>query len=170
MPLPSLAFAYLHRIGIGDGVLPEGFGGIDGFGHAGHAVVLVVKLLRAIEARHIIHERDEFRIVLAVVDDRENAVMCDGAFLFDKVGAGDALDCLSREIDIEPKVVGDVHHQGSGPDPAQIVIDVVGFADPVAPDQIDGVIELGPVDHVQGGLLVRRVPVEDLRLNGRKSL
>jgi hypothetical protein len=39
-----------------------------------------------------------------------------------------------------------MHHQRPRPDTAEIRVQVVDFADPVAPDQIDRVIELGAID------------------------
>ena len=172
--LPGRAVAVLrvgvfHRIGIGDVILPERLVRIDIRGHAGHAIVLVDELLRPVEARDVIHERDELRIVLAVVDDREHAVMRDRAFLGDQVGARNAVDGAFGELEVQPQVVGDVHHQRAGPDAAEIGIDVVGLADAVAPDEVDRVVELGAVDHVHAGLLVRRIPVEDFRLHRRES-
>ena len=89
-------------------------------GHAGHAIVLVDELLRPVEASHVLHERHELRIVLAVIDDREHAVMRDRALLGDQVGARHAVDRALGQLEIEPVVVGDVHHQGAGLDAAEI--------------------------------------------------
>ena len=76
----------------------------------------------------------------------------------------------SASLKLSQIVVGDVHHQRARPDAAEIGIDVVRLADAIAPDQIDRVIELGAVGDAAAGLLVRRIPVEDLGLHRRKAL
>ena len=129
------------RIGIGDKILPERLARIDVRGHAGHAIVLVVKLLRAIEARNIVHEGDKLRIVLPIVDQREHAVMRDGALLCDQIGTRHAIDGLLGQLEVEPEIVGDVRYKGAGLDAAEIGIDVVDLADAIAPDQIDRIIQ-----------------------------
>jgi hypothetical protein len=108
-----LGVGVLHRIGIGDVVLPERLLGIDIRRNARHAIVLVDELLRLVEACDVIHERNELRIVLVVVDDPEHAVMRDRALFGDQIGAGDALYRPLRQFEVEPEVVLDVDHQRS---------------------------------------------------------
>jgi hypothetical protein len=48
------------------------------------AIVLVDILLRLVQAVDVVHEREEFRIVLSVIDDREHAVVRNRALLRDQ--------------------------------------------------------------------------------------
>ena len=66
--------------------------------------------------------------------------MSDGAFFGDQVAPGHAVDRPLGQLEVQPLVVGDVHHQRAGLDPAEIGIDVVRLADPVAPDEVDGIV------------------------------
>jgi hypothetical protein len=103
---------------VGDVILPERLALIDIIGHAGYMIIPVDELVRTVETRHVIHKCDKLRIILAVVNDRKHTVVCDRAFLGDEVGAWHAIDCLTGELEVEPKVVGDVHHQRASPDAA----------------------------------------------------
>ena len=96
--------------------------------------------------------------------------MRDRAFLGNQVGARNVLDRAFGQLEIEPVVVGDMHHQRAGTDAPQIVIDVVGFADAVAPDEVDRVIKLGAIGDAASGLLVRRVPIKHFGLHRREIL
>ena len=69
--------------------------------------------------------------------------MRDRGFLGDQVGTGNLVDGALRQLEVEPQIVGDVHHQRPRLDAAEVRVDVVGFADPIAPDEVDGVIYRG---------------------------
>ena len=82
----------------------------------------------------------------------------------------DRVDRLLGQLEIEPVVVGDMHHQRAGLDAPEGRIDVVYFADPVAPYEIDGIVQLGAVGYAGAGLLIRGLSIEDLRLHRGKTL
>ena len=115
-------------------------------GDARHTIVLVDELLGAVEAATSSMKATNFGSFLRWLMIEKHAVMRDRAFLGDQVGARHAIDGLLGQLEVQPEVVGDVHHQRARLDAAEIRVDVVGLADAVAPDEIDGVIELGAVD------------------------
>ena len=173
--LPGGAVAVLrggvfHRIGIGDVILPERLVRIDIRRHAWHAIVLVDELLRPVEARDVIHERDEFWIVLPVIDNREHAVMRDGALFGDQIGSRNSVYGALGKLEVQPLVIGDMHHHRAGSNAPEVCIDVVCFADTITHDEVDRVVQLGALGHAAAGLLIRRVPVEHFRLYGIEAL